>query len=143
MAKKIKQRTKGPTTTTARPQTPLSAVFRDVAGPMLDRIGVDPVPATMSWAMGAVAAAWNASRNPLESAGLEELDQSIPKLLTPAFPDAEDLAAVLEEVFHLARVRHPRDPRVAVKVFVERRGPGDFHVEVVGGIPTRRPPTGR
>lgn len=136
MAKKIKQRGKAPKAT-ARPRYPLSAAFRDIAAPILDRVGSDPVPATMSWAMGVVAAAWNASRNPVESVGLEELDLQTQKLLTPAFSDPAELGAILEEMFHLARVRHPRDPRLAVKVFVERRGPGDFHVEVVGGIPKK------
>lgn len=137
MAKKIKQRSK-PIKAPTAPTAPLSAVFQDISAPILREIGDDPVPATMTWAMGAVASAWNASRNPVETEGLAQLDAAIAKLLTPAFSDAEALGAVLEEMFHLARVRHPRDPRFAVKVFVEKRGPSDFYVEVLAGLPKRQ-----
>ena len=135
MAKKIKKRTKPDRT--GKPTVSLSQIFGEIAVPLLPQLGRDPVPATMNWAMTVVATAWNASRNADESDGLRELDEATPRLVTPAFPDQAVLGAILEEVFHLSRVRHPRDPRRAIKVFVERRGVGDYHVEVVAGVPKR------
>lgn len=134
MGKKIKK-TKTTLTTGAIPQRPLADAFRNVAGPALALVGSDPVPASLTWAMSVVATAWNASRITNEREGLAQLDASIERLKTPAFPDGAELGRVLEEIFHAARIRYPRDPRHAVKLFVEKRGPGDFHIEVVGGIP--------
>ncbi len=136
MAKKIKKK-KTRVLEGAVPRTPLATAFRDVANPVLDVVGSDPVPATMTWAMGLVATAWNASRNMNELEGLAQLNRAIDGLKTPGFSDGEQIGTLLEEVFHLARVRHPRDPRHAIKLFVEKRGAGDFHVEVVGGIPKK------
>ena len=138
MAKKIKQKKTKQTPATrvdTRGLPPLNAVFHEIAGPVLDRIGGDPVSATMTWAMHLVAQSWNASRRPLESEGLADLERNVSRFVTPAFSDATELAAIMEEIFHSARVRYPRDPRWAVKVFVERRGPGNFAVEVVAGVP--------
>lgn len=135
MAKKIKKKNAKALRSGAVPRQPLANAFESVSKPVLDIVGVDPVPATMSWAMHVIATAWNASRLVDEQEGIQSLNRAIPRLVTPAFPDAEHLGAILEEIFHLARIRHPRDPRHAVKLFVEKRGPGDFHVEVVGGVP--------
>ena len=137
MAKKIKKRVSTPSTVRV-PSTPLGALFGVLVEPIKPLLGDDPVPATMTWAMRLVAAAWNASRNPIELDGLRTLEREIPQLVTPAFSDEAAIGALLEEIYHTARVRYPDDPRYALKLFVERRGPGDFVVEVVPGLPKRK-----
>lgn len=133
MAKKIKKKAQSIKRGVAR--APLKSILDEVGDPLLCELGSDPAPQLMTWAVGAVALAWNCSRNPDEVAAREELDRQIPKLLNAAFPDHDELARMLEQVMHVGRSRYRRDPRYAMKVFVDKTGPGMFHVEVVPGLP--------
>lgn len=133
MAKKIKKKTKPIKRGVAR--APLKRILDEVGEPLFCELGSDPAPQMMTWAVGAVALAWNCSRNPDEVAAREDLDRRIPKLLNAAFQDHDELARILEQVMHHARSRYRRDPRYAAKVFVDKTGPGMFHVEVVPGLP--------
>lgn len=137
MAKKIKKKTKAVKRGVAR--APLKQILDEIGDPLLCELGTDPAPQMMTWAVGCVAAAWNCSRNPDEDAARADLDKRIPKMLNAAFPNAEELAVILEQVMHSARSAYRRDPRYAAKIFVDKTGPGLFHVEVVAGIPKASP----
>jgi hypothetical protein len=133
MAKKIKKRAKAIKRGITR--APLKQILDEIGDPLLCELGSDPAPQMMTWAVGCVAAAWNCSRNPDETAARADLDRRIPKMLNAAFPSADELTAMLEAVMHTARSKYRRDPRYAAKIFVDKTGPGVFHVEVVAGVP--------
>lgn len=136
MAKKIKKKSKPIKSCVAR--APLKDILDEIGDPLLCELGTDPAPQMMSWAVGCVAAAWNCSRNPDPAAARAELDQRIPKMLNAAFPNPAELAGMLEQVMHTARTRYRRDPRYAAKIFIDKLGPGKFHVEVVAGVPRKK-----
>jgi hypothetical protein len=133
MAKKIKKNTTAIKRGVAR--APLKKILDEIGEPLLCELGTDPASQMMTWAVSCVAAAWNCSRNPDEDAARAELDRRIPKMLNAAFQNSEELAGMLEEVMHTARTRYRRDHRYVAKIFVDKTGPGLFHVEVVAGVP--------
>ncbi|MCB9506862.1 MAG: hypothetical protein H6698_02210 [Myxococcales bacterium] len=126
MAKKIKApRVARPTAAAiTAPLPPLAAVLVSIAAPVLGLLNDQPQTPLVQWALGAVAAAWNASREPSERMALQRLDELVPGLLTPAFSDPAELVGPLEKTVHLARVNYPRDPRFATRLWIERVVPG-------------------
>ncbi len=111
----------------------LTANLRSVARPAMDVLGADPPVEAMRWVLSVAATAWNASRHPDEVEGLAALDRAADGLVVPLAPEVAQVGAILEEIFYLARVRFPADPRYVARVFVEKRGPSDFYVEAVPG----------
>jgi hypothetical protein len=116
---------------TKSPWGKMSEKLKSVAEPWTNRIDGVQAAADMAFVYDVSSLIWNASRlrGPAErNRALKEAEA----ILGPSLPELPRRAVrdLIEEIHERARVLYPDDPRLIVRVSVEDRGKGDFHVMV-------------
>lgn len=111
----------------------MSEILSELGRPWIDRLGADPDRDWVDLVYTACAAAWNASRVQDTAERRVAFDEATRQIVEPASGELRDeMALMMERTCRRADGWLPGERRRMVSLSVEKRGPGQFYLNVAG-----------